>query len=266
MKIIYILFIIPLFCISQTSEIGFVEYNYKIPREKPLFKNAVLYFNNSKSVFIYDKIGQNNNDLSGVKMDEKGMSLSFKSEDKDGSQFYRDFQNKKIIFRRAKGSLFESFTVDDTWISINWNIENKFKKIGEYKCQKAVGYFRGRTYTAWFTEEIPLPYGPWKLFGLPGLILEAEDSEKMFKAEFKSIKYPCDCNYEFKTPTATETKTLKEYVEYRDNLNDYVFKKIKSRMPRKVANRMRQIPKKDNGRKYRTEKIFEWETKEKKDK
>jgi len=265
MKIIYILFIIPLFCFSQTSNIGYVEYTYKIPREKPLYKNSFLYFNDSTSVFIYNKINSKNYNKTNVKTkNDGGLSVKFENSDKEGSQVYRDYKNKKITLRIAKSSLFEDFIVIDTWIPIKWKIKNEFKKIGKYKCQKAVGDFRGRTYTAWFTEEIPLPYGPWKLFGLPGLILEAEDSEQMFKAEFKSIKYPCDCAFAFNKPNATETKTLKEYVEFKDNINDYVFKKLKSRMPRKFANRMRKKPKKENGRKYRDEKIFEWEIEKKK--
>ena len=37
----------------------------------------------------------------------------------------------------------------------------------------ATTHFRGRDWKVWFSEEIPLPLGPWKLGGLPGLILAA---------------------------------------------------------------------------------------------
>ena len=85
-------------------------------------------------------------------------------------------------------------------------------------------------------------------------------SEKMFKATFKSIDYPTNCkNSDLKEPTAVEIKTLKEYVEFRDNYQDYVFKKMQSRLPRHLANSMQQGTKPNGGRKYRDEKIFEWE-------
>lgn len=45
-----------------------------------------------------------------------------------------------------------------------------------YPCQKATCHFKGRDYEVWYTPEIPRSDGPWKLYGLPGLILKAQDS------------------------------------------------------------------------------------------
>lgn len=52
-----------------------------------------------------------------------------------------------------------------------------------YACQMAVTQFKGRQWTAWYTEDIPLDEGPWKLRGLPGLILKAYDAQRQFVFE-----------------------------------------------------------------------------------
>ena len=58
-----------------------------------------------------------------------------------------------------------------------WKILAENDSILSYLCGKAECRFKGRTWTAWFTTEIPVSEGPWKLCGLPGLILKAVDSE-----------------------------------------------------------------------------------------
>lgn len=49
-----------------------------------------------------------------------------------------------------------------------------------YTCQLAKASFKGRTWYAWYSEDIPINEGPWKLCGLPGLILRAYDQSKQY--------------------------------------------------------------------------------------
>ena len=77
---------------------------------------------------------------------------------------------------------------------IDWKLEPETKQFGKIIGHKATGLFRGKNYTAWYTKDIPLPFGPWKLQGLPGLILEAYDDKKEMYLYFKSIEYPTQKN------------------------------------------------------------------------
>lgn len=67
--------------------------------------------------------------------------------------------------------------VTESLDTIAWKISDETKHIGSYLCHKAVCFYRGRKYSAWFTSEIPGTWGPWKLQGLPGTILEACDDK-----------------------------------------------------------------------------------------
>lgn len=61
-----------------------------------------------------------------------------------------------------------------------WQLHSDTMTVLSYPCQKATCRFKGRDYTAWYTMDIPVSDGPWKLYGLPGLILKAEDSRGHF--------------------------------------------------------------------------------------
>jgi GLPGLI family protein len=58
-----------------------------------------------------------------------------------------------------------------------WQLLPDTAVILSYPCRKAVCRFKGRDYEAWFTSAIPRSEGPWKLHGLPGLILMAQDAQ-----------------------------------------------------------------------------------------
>lgn len=69
-----------------------------------------------------------------------------------------------------------------------WKIQDSTKQVLNYTCQLAVTQFRGRTWYAWFTTDIPIDNGPWKLGGLPGLIVEAYDSQEHYHYTLTDIR------------------------------------------------------------------------------
>lgn len=66
---------------------------------------------------------------------------------------------------------------------LQWELEPGEMEILGYACNRAKIDFRGRVWTVWYAPEIPIKEGPWKLRGLPGLILKAEDDSGEFVFE-----------------------------------------------------------------------------------
>ena len=65
--------------------------------------------------------------------------------------------------------------------AIDWSfVPDTTRNILGYECRLAQCDFAGRHYSAWFSTELPLPYGPYKFGGLPGLILQLQDDEGQF--------------------------------------------------------------------------------------
>lgn len=68
-----------------------------------------------------------------------------------------------------------------------WQMEDKIDTICGYPCFAAKTTFRGRNWIVWYTPEIPVSAGPWKLNGLPGLILRAQDTHEDYIWQCRSI-------------------------------------------------------------------------------
>lgn len=87
-------------------------------------------------------------------------------------------QDKKNATLTQTGRLgLKTYFYTTTTPNIKWKLQAEKKEILGYDCQKATGDFAGRIYEVWFTTALPFTSGPWKLQGLPGLILEAKDSK-----------------------------------------------------------------------------------------
>ncbi|MDO4984252.1 MAG: GLPGLI family protein [Prevotella sp.] len=84
---------------------------------------------------------------------------------------YKNYPNGKMTV--TDGVTMQDYVYEDSLDLQNWDIKDSIKTIMGYSVQKAECDFRGRHWTAWFTEDIPVNNGPWKLGNLPGLIMEA---------------------------------------------------------------------------------------------
>ena len=69
----------------------------------------------------------------------------------------------------------QGYRYADSLHAQTWTMGDSTREVLGYTCQQATADFRGRRWTAWFAMDIPVSDGPWKLGGLPGLILEAYD-------------------------------------------------------------------------------------------
>jgi GLPGLI family protein len=101
---------------------------------------------------------------------------------------YKDYTTKKsmITYRSIlKGPIYQ---YEEDISPMKWTLLSAKANILSYSCQKAITRFRGRTYEAWFTKDIPLPEGPWKFGGLPGLILLIKDTSEQYVYECVGIQ------------------------------------------------------------------------------
>ncbi|WP_445430345.1 GLPGLI family protein [Chryseobacterium indoltheticum] len=102
-------------------------------------------------------------------------SISISRNDKPGmitykvTKQYPDF--KTHLFTKISS---DSYKIEEDK-KPEWKILPDKQKIGEYNAQKATTKYGGREWTAWFSTDLPFQDGPYKFYGLPGLIVKIED-------------------------------------------------------------------------------------------
>ena len=81
-----------------------------------------------------------------------------------------------------------AYLIEGAMPAINWTISNDTATFGGLHCQKATGHFKGRDYIVWFCPDLPVHTGPWKLNGLPGVIVDARDTKSEVVFAFDGVE------------------------------------------------------------------------------
>lgn len=99
---------------------------------------------------------------------------------------YKGIPTEKMTYTRE--ILMDKYRYTEDKELFNWTILEETDSIAGFRVQKATTSFAGRNYTAWFSEEIPFPEGPYKFHGLPGLIMKIGDDKGHYLFELTQIK------------------------------------------------------------------------------
>ena len=160
--------------VNAQKTYGYAEYEIQLGEDNFPFKGK-LYFDDKSSTFISK---QSTKDEWVIK--KQGPNQEYLTDevysDTIGHTVLKVLDKQKLTVRDfcepGKPVIYE----DSVFIS--WRIKKETKKVQGLQCQKATANFRGRKYEAWFAIDVPVPFGPWKFHGLPGLIIELSDVKK----------------------------------------------------------------------------------------
>jgi GLPGLI family protein len=103
---------------------------------------------------------------------------------------------------------------------INWELIDDTLTVAGYLCKTATCQLHGRNWTALYSEDIPTSAGPWKLCGLPGLILKAEADGGIHRftlASLQRIASPIYYEHNAITTKTSEEKLIKNRIKIFGN-------------------------------------------------
>lgn len=135
----------------------------------------------------------------------------------------------------TNGFMYIELEGDVVWVSDTvkhtWAIHKDKKNILGFECQKATTKFRHRTYEAWFSKNIPISVGPWKFYGLPGLILSVKSTDGFYHFDAVEINMKDTLIKDFDVRFEKVLKVKKQpYHEYVKNIQQQLIHRLRNQL------------------------------------
>ena len=243
MKFYFYFFLIFNICISnaQITKViyKFVQYNPEQSEKElkenknnipdftmDIIKNFIEQTSNQQFELVFDK-------SSALYFETNALSNSQFSSENDNDIYYKNLKTKEKIFQnKITGS---KVNVNIPFNQHDWSITSESRMISGYRCFKAV--LKSLQYNpltkekmlvdrfVWFTPEIPASFGPQGFDGLPGLVIETAENDKLCLRAVK-IEFNLDKNIKIEKPVASKSIKLDEF----EAIEKENFKKMQDEM------------------------------------
>jgi GLPGLI family protein len=184
------------------------------PKSKKVFEPYLLFFNERQSYFISSyRLNLDTILYNKVSITDMGRLMKLPKASSNKRIFNTTEQKSLSLFDEIIGKL---YFIKDTF-QLKWTLLNESDTIGELKVKKATTRFRGRNYIAWYCEDLPFPFGPYKFSGLPGFIIQIHDSQNYISYSLTSFKKTEPKNLIIKCEANATAISKKEFETLNDN-------------------------------------------------
>jgi len=163
----------------------------------------------------------------------------------NGSVYFKNINEKRFVNQTE--IMGKRFLVKDSLPNYQWELSSETKNIGTYTCYKAtftrevedikMVFEDGEskedkikktvTTTAWYTPQVPVSNGPDNYQGLPGLILEINDGERLIVCT-EIILNPSE-KIEVKAPVKGEIVSQEVYDKIQEEKTQELMERFKGR-------------------------------------
>ena len=163
-------------------------------------------------------------DSLGILFDNKPYEESYFVAREKGVPFFRSGTRWSVYLDYPKGKVsiadrvfIDNYLSEEPLEPIQWKInEDSVKNLMGYDCIQAECDLYGRHWVVWYAPELACSSGPWLLRGLPGLIVQAYDTEYLhdfllLSVADRKIPIPFNLLNYFKSE---REKVIKAYMKY----------------------------------------------------
>ncbi|WP_430813498.1 GLPGLI family protein [Carboxylicivirga sp. RSCT41] len=157
----------------------------------------------------------------------------------DTTKLFKDYTNDYLVYEERLGR--DYHVIKEELKLFKWNEVGQRDTILGYPCKTAFAEFRGREYQAFYTTKLPFTAAPWKLHGLPGVVLRVITTDDVLVYEAQSVEVIDNTSFVYNPFANYEQISYDAFCKHYKSYRKEVIKKRNQR----AKQQNRPIPKND---------------------